>query len=45
MIIANTIKGAGISFIENKVSWHHKVPSQEEFNLAIQELEGNLKNA
>jgi transketolase len=45
MIIANTIKGAGISFIENKVSWHHKVPTQEEFNLAVQELEENLKNA
>ena len=45
MIIANTIKGAGISFIENQVSWHHKVPSQEEFNIAIQELEENLKNA
>lgn len=45
MIIANTIKGAGISFIENQVSWHHKVPTQEEFNLAIQELEENLKYA
>ena len=45
MIIANTVKGAGISFIENQVSWHHKVPTQEEFDLAIQELEENLKNA
>ena len=45
MIIANTIKGAGISFIENQVSWHDKVPTQEEFNVAIQELEENFKTA
>ena len=26
-IIANTIKGKGVSFIEDRVEWHHKVPS------------------
>ena len=38
LIIANTIKGSGVSFIENVVKWHHKVPSKEEFKLAINEL-------
>lgn len=37
-IIAKTIKGKGISFMENKVGWHGKAPSQEEYNLAMQEL-------
>ena len=38
LIIANTIKGKGISFIENVVKWHHKVPTDEEYRLAIDEL-------
>jgi len=39
LVIANTIKGKGISFIENKVEWHHHVPSKEEFKVAIAELD------
>lgn len=38
-IIANTIKGKGISFIENKAGWHHKVPNKEEYNAAKAELQ------
>lgn len=38
IIIANTIKGKGISFMENRVEWHGKYPSQEEYNLALKEL-------
>ncbi len=38
VVLANTCKGKGISFIENVVKWHHKVPSQYEFNQAINEL-------
>ena len=38
LIIANTSKGKGISFIENVVSWHHRVPNDEEYKLAIEEL-------
>lgn len=38
VIIANTIKGKGVSFIENRVEWHHKVPSPEQNILAIKEL-------
>jgi transketolase len=37
-IIANTIKGRGVSFMENVVSWHHGVPSSEQFELAQAEL-------
>ena len=39
VIIANTVKGKGISFMENEVVWHHKVPTKEQFNLALNELE------
>lgn len=39
IVIANTIKGKGISFMENKLSWHYKSPSEEEYKLALQELE------
>ena len=37
-IIANTIKGKGVSFMENKVEWHGKAPDEEQFNQAIKEL-------
>ena len=39
LIIANTTKGSGISFIENEVVWHHKVPNETEFQDALKELE------
>jgi len=38
LIIANTVKGKGISFIENKAEWHHKVPSEDQLKQAIEEL-------
>ncbi len=41
-IIANTIKGCGISFIENEISWHHKVPTDDEYRKAIKELDEKL---
>lgn len=37
-VIANTVKGKGVSFIEDRVEWHHKVPSKEQFELAMEEL-------
>ena len=37
-IIAKTIKGKGVSFMENKVGWHGKAPNEEEFKKALQEL-------
>lgn len=37
-IIASTVKGKGISFMENKVGWHGKAPNDEEYRLAMEEL-------
>lgn len=38
-IIANTIKGKGVSFMENNAGWHGKAPKKEEFEKAIAEFE------
>ena len=38
LILAHTVKGKGISFMENQVNWHHHVPTDEEFALAMKEL-------
>ena len=38
-IIAKTIKGKGVSFMENNVEWHGKAPNQEQYEKAIKELE------
>ena len=38
IIIAKTIKGKGVSFMENKAEWHGKAPSEEEYKLAMDEL-------
>jgi len=38
MIIANTIKGKGVSFMENRYEWHNKVPTPEQFEVAFREL-------
>ena len=40
VIIAKTIKGKGISFMEDKAEWHGRAPNEEEYNRAIKELEG-----
>ncbi len=37
-IIANTVKGCGVSFMENRAQWHHKVPTETEYENAIFEL-------
>jgi len=41
-IIAHTIKGKGVSFMENKPIWHYRSPNSDEYKLAIKEL--SLKN-
>ena len=41
-IIANTIKGKGVSYMENNASWHGKAPNDEEFNVALKDLEGEI---
>lgn len=42
MIIAETVKGKGVSFIENKAEWHHKIPSEKELQMAIIELDNRI---
>lgn len=37
-IIAHTVKGKGVSFIEGHGKWHHKIPNQEELEQILQEL-------
>lgn len=37
-IIAKTIKGKGVSFMENKVEWHGKAPNEEQYKIAMEEL-------
>ena len=39
MIIGNTIKGKGISFMENRPLWHYRSPNPEEYKIALKELE------
>ena len=40
LVIAETIKGKGVSFMENQVCWHYKTPKDELFDQAITELGG-----
>ena len=37
-IVANTTKGKGVSFMENKAGWHGKAPNDEQLSLALEEL-------
>ena len=39
VIIAHTIKGKGVSFMENKLLWHYRSPKIDEYNEAITEIE------
>ena len=43
VIIANTTKGKGVSFMENKVLWHYRSPQNEELLKAIDEIEKSKK--
>lgn len=38
-IIAHTLKGKGVSYMENQVGWHGKAPNDEEYQIAMEELE------
>lgn len=44
VIIANTIKGKGVSFMEGKKEWHHAILSKEQYDMAIKEVE-EMNNA
>lgn len=38
VVVAHTIKGKGVSFMQNKVEWHYKNPNDQELSLALDEL-------
>jgi transketolase len=42
VIIAKTVKGKGVSFMENNVGFHGKSPNQKEYEQAMQELGGSV---
>ena len=44
IIIAHTIKGKGVSFMENKSAWHGRTPNKEEFEIALKELQKENNN-
>lgn len=41
-VICKSIKGCGVSFMENQVGWHGKAPSEEQYNLAVTELTASV---
>lgn len=41
-IIAKTVKGKGVSFMENQVGWHGSAPNEEQYNAAMAELADTL---
>ena len=41
-IIMKTVKGKGVSYMENQVGWHGKAPNEEEYNIAMAELNAKL---
>ena len=43
LIIANTVKGKGISMAENRADWHHKIPSAAEYKEGLKELDAQME--
>lgn len=41
-VIMKTVKGKGVSYMENEVGWHGKAPNEEEYNIAMAELNARL---
>jgi transketolase len=39
MILAKTVKGKGVSFMENSVAWHGKAPNADEYAVAVKDLD------
>jgi len=42
LVIAHTIKGKGVSYMENVIKWHHGVPSEKQFEDALSELDNAM---
>jgi len=43
MIVAKTIKGKGVSFMENDVKWHGNTPNEDEYRIAFEELDQTIE--
>jgi transketolase len=43
MIIAKTVKGKGVSYMENNYTWHGKAPKETEYLVACKELDEKLE--
>ena len=41
-IVANTVKGKGVSFMENKVNWHGAAPKDADYSIAVEEIRAKL---
>ena len=39
VVLAHTVKGRGVSFMEDNKSWHHGVMTKEQYETAVRELE------
>ena len=39
ILVAHTVKGRGVSFMENKVEWHYRSPDADQLAMALEELE------
>jgi transketolase len=42
-VIANTVKGKGVSFMEDSIAWHYKSPTLEELNIALAEIDTTVQ--
>lgn len=45
LVIAHTVKGKGVSYMENQIGWHHGVPNQEQYAQALEELSAALNQS
>ena len=45
LIVSNSTKGLGVSFMENVAKWHHGVPSAEQYEVAIEDIEKRIAKA
>ncbi len=43
-VIAHTVKGKGVSYMEDRLEWHYKTPDEGQYRTAMQELQGPIKN-
>lgn len=41
-VVASTVKGKGVSFMENENLWHYRSPNETEYELALRDLEGSI---